>query len=59
MNPGDFFLGDIDGPLIIPASVPDRVITTAGEISEEETVVRKSLQQAGEVRALFEQYKVF
>lgn len=57
--PGDFILGDIDGVLVIPAAVVDRVILEAESVREREDIVRQSLQSGGDIRELFEKYQVF
>ena len=57
--PGDFVLGDIDGVMVIPAAVIDAVITEAESVREREDIVRQSLQDGGDIRKLFEEYKVF
>jgi len=57
--PGDFVLGDIDGVMVIPAAVIDAVIEEAESVREREDIVRQSLQEGGNIRELFEEYKVF
>jgi regulator of RNase E activity RraA len=57
--PGDFILGDIDGVLVIPAAVVDRVILEAESVRKREDIVRRSLQSGGDIRELFEKYQVF
>ena len=57
--PGDFVLGDIDGIMVIPAALIDRVILEAESVSEREDIVRQSLQSGGDIRELFEKYQVF
>ncbi len=59
MRPGDFVLGDIDGLLIIPAAVVEQVIERAEDVKAKESVVRDRLQHGGDIRALFERYRVF
>lgn len=58
VRPGDFVLGDIDGILIIPGDIVDRVIERAEEVRDKESVVRERLRQGADIRALFEQYRV-
>ena len=57
--PGDFILGDVDGILIIPAAAIDAVIEEAESVREREDIVRNSLQEGGNIRELFEKYRVF
>ena len=57
--PGDFVLGDIDGVMVIPAAVIDAVIEEAESVREREDIVRGSLQDGGNIRELFEKYRVF
>ncbi len=57
--PGDFVLGDIDGVLVIPAAVVDEVIESAESVREREDIVRNALQEGGNIRELFEKYRVF
>jgi regulator of RNase E activity RraA len=57
--PGDFVLGDVDGILIIPAAVTDEVIVEAESVREREDKVRESLRSGGNIRDLFEKYRVF
>lgn len=59
VRPGDLVLGDIDGILIVPAAIADQVIEKAEDVKRKETVVRERLQHGGDIRTLFEQYKVF
>ena len=59
VTPGDFILGDVDGILIIPAAVIDAVIEEAESVRERENIVRNSLQEGGNIRELFEKYRVF
>lgn len=59
ITPGDFVLGDIDGILIVPAAAVDQVIATAEEVTVKESVVRDRLQHGGDIRSLFEEYRVF
>lgn len=58
VRPGDFVLGDIDGILIIPGDIVDRVIERAEEVRDKESVVRERLRHGADIRALFEQYRV-
>lgn len=57
--PGDFILGDVDGLLIIPAALVDRVIDQALSVREREDIVRDALDRGGSIRELFEKYRVF
>ena len=57
--PGDFVLGDIDGILIVPAAIIDEVIEEAETTRDREDIVRQSLQSGGDIRELFEKYRVF
>ncbi len=59
VRPGDFVLGDLDGILIVPAGVVDQVIERGEDVKAKESVVRERLQRGGDIRALFEQYRVF
>ena len=57
--PGDFILGDVDGILVVPAAVVDRVIEQAQSVREREDIVRGALDEGGSIRDLFEKYRVF
>ena len=57
--PGDFVLGDSDGILIVPAAIVDGVIEEAESVRDREDIVRQSLQSGGDIRELFEKYRVF
>ena len=59
VTPGDFVLGDIDGILIVPAAIIDEVIEEAETTRDREDIVRQSLQSGGDIRELFEKYRVF
>lgn len=59
ITPGDFILGDIDGVLIVPAAVIDDVIERSESICEREDIVREAVQGGGDIRDLFEKYRVF
>ncbi len=57
--PGDWILGDVDGLLVIPAGAVDDVIAKAREVKDKEDIVRASLKTGGNIRELFETYRVF
>jgi regulator of RNase E activity RraA len=57
--PGDYVLGDLDGVLVLPAAVVEKVIATAEEVCRKETIVRGELQKGGSIRQLFDKYRVF
>jgi 4-hydroxy-4-methyl-2-oxoglutarate aldolase len=57
--PGDYVLGDIDGVLVLPAALAEKVVTTAEEVCRKETIVRGELQKGGSIRELFDKYRVF
>jgi regulator of RNase E activity RraA len=57
--PGDWILGDIDGVLVLPAAVVEKVVATAEEVCRKETIVREELQKGGSIRQLFDKYRVF
>jgi 4-hydroxy-4-methyl-2-oxoglutarate aldolase len=57
--PGDWILGDIDGVLVLPAAVVEKVVTTTEEVCRKETIVREELQKGGSIRQLFDKYRVF
>ena len=57
--PGDYILGDLDGVLVLPAAVVEKVIVTAEEVCRKETIVRDELQKGGSIRQLFDKYRVF
>ena len=59
MAPGDFVLGDSDGILIVPAAIVDGVLEEAESVRDHEDIVRQSLQSGGDIRELFEKYRVF
>ncbi|MBI2467352.1 MAG: Ig-like domain-containing protein, partial [Candidatus Rokubacteria bacterium] len=52
-------LCDIDGILVIPADLIDRVLERGEDVRDRESVVRERLQHGGDIRGLFEQYRVF
>ena len=52
-------LGDIDGVLVLPAAVAEKVVATAEEVCRKETIVRDELQKGGSIRELFNKYRVF
>jgi 4-hydroxy-4-methyl-2-oxoglutarate aldolase len=57
--PRDYVLGDIDGVLVIPAAVVEKVVATAEEVCRKESIVRGELQKGGSIRQLFDKYRVF
>jgi 4-hydroxy-4-methyl-2-oxoglutarate aldolase len=57
--PRDYVLGDLDGVLVIPAAVVEKVVATAEEVCRKETIVRGELQKGGSIRELFAKYRVF
>lgn len=59
ITPGDYILGDLDGVLVLPAAVVEKVIVTAEEVCRKETIVRSELQKGGNIRQLFDKYRVF
>ena len=59
IEPGDYVLGDIDGVLIIPQAIIQEVVEQTVAVATKEDVVRASLQDGGNIRELFEEYKVF
>ena len=58
ITPGDFILGDIDGILVIPVVTVDEFIEKAESVREPEDIVRKALHEGGNIRDLFEKYRV-
>lgn len=59
ITPGDWILGDIDGVLVIPAAAVDDVLAQARAVKDKEDIVRASLKDGGNIRQLFETYRVF
>jgi regulator of RNase E activity RraA len=59
IHPGDFVLGDVDGVLVLPAAIVERVVAMTEEVKRKETIVRGELQKGGSIRTLFEKYRVF
>jgi regulator of RNase E activity RraA len=59
IEPGDFILGDIDGILVIPKNLATEVVERTLVVTGKEDIVRARLQEGGDIRELFEQYKVF
>jgi 4-hydroxy-4-methyl-2-oxoglutarate aldolase len=57
--PRDYVLADIDGVLILPAAVAEKVVATAEEVCRKEAIVRVELQKGGSIRELFAKYRVF
>lgn len=59
IRPGDYVLGDIDGVLVLPGAVVEKVVATAEEVVRKEAIVRAELQKGGSIRTLFDKYRVF
>jgi regulator of RNase E activity RraA len=57
--PRDYVLADIDGVLILPAAVAEKVVATAEGVCRKEAIVRVELQKGGSIRELFAKYRVF
>ena len=58
VNPGDFVYGDIDGIVIVPREVEDKVITAAWEKVQGESKVREELRAGMSVAEVFAKYHI-
>jgi len=59
IHPGDYVLGDVDGVLVLPAAIVEQAVTLTEEVKRKESIVRAELQKGGNIRPLFEKYRVF
>jgi 4-hydroxy-4-methyl-2-oxoglutarate aldolase len=57
-EPGDLIFGDVDGVLIIPQAVEDRIIEMAIEKLTGEKVVRSEIESGATSRAVFDRYGI-
>ncbi|MDR0719806.1 MAG: RraA family protein [Treponema sp.] len=58
INPGDLIFGDLDGVLIIPAAVCEKVIEKALEKAAGEKLVRGAIENGMSSTAAFNKYKI-
>lgn len=58
VKPGDFVYGDIDGIVVVPSEVEDKVITAAWEKVQGEDKVRDELRTGVSVKDVFEKYGI-
>jgi regulator of RNase E activity RraA len=58
INPGDLIFGDLDGVLIIPADVCEKVIERALEKAAGEKLVRKAIENGMSSTMAFEKYGI-
>lgn len=58
IEPGDLIFGDIDGVLVIPRTIEQRVIALAIEKVAGEKVVRKEIESGSTSTAVFERYGI-
>jgi 4-hydroxy-4-methyl-2-oxoglutarate aldolase len=58
VNPGDYVFGDIDGVVIIPASLADKALPKALEKVTGENKVREELARGRSVREVFAEYGI-
>lgn len=58
VNPGDIILGDIDGVVVIPKELEDKVIPLAFEKAEKESLVRNELLKGAMLRDAYAKHKV-
>ena len=58
VKPGDFVYGDIDGIVIVPSKVEDKVITAAWEKVQGESKVREELRAGVSVKDVFAKYGI-
>lgn len=59
IHPSDYVLGDVDGVLVLPAAIVEQAVTMTEEVKRKESIVRAELQKGGNIRPLFEKYRVF
>lgn len=58
VSPGDMIFADIDGVLVIPRTIEERVIQLALEKAAGEKVVRKELEEGVSSTCVFEHYGI-
>jgi regulator of RNase E activity RraA len=58
VSPGDLIFGDVDGVVVVPASIAERVITAAWEKVQGESEVRRFLKAGGRVSDAFAKFGV-
>lgn len=58
VNPGDVLFGDIDGIVVIPSALTDKVIHLAMEKISSEDLVRRELQKGRLLKDVFAEYKI-
>ena len=58
VNPGDLIFGDLDGVLIIPADVCEKVIERALEKAAGEKLVRRAIENGMSSTMAFEKYGI-
>lgn len=58
VNPGDIVFADIDGIVVVPSKIAEKVFEDAFEKISKENVVRKELQEGKKLKDVFEKYHV-
>ena len=58
VKPGDIVFGDVDGVIVIPKELEDKVIPLALEKGGKEDLVRAELLKGAMLRDVYKKYKV-
>lgn len=58
INPGDIIFADIDGVVVIPSSIQDKVIELAFKKIEGENIVRKELSEGENAKDVYDRYGI-
>jgi len=58
VNPGDFVFADLDGIVVIPKNMVDKVIAKALEKVSGENTVRKELRSGVSAKEVYDKYKI-
>ena len=56
VNPGDFILADIDGAVVVPASVVVQVLERAEALTETEILIRAELDKGASLKEVLDKY---
>jgi 4-hydroxy-4-methyl-2-oxoglutarate aldolase len=58
VHPGDLIFGEIDGVVVVPQALIDRVVTQALHVAGQENRMRAELARGSTLRAAWEKYRV-
>lgn len=58
VDPGDLIFGDVDGVVVVPASLVERVVAMALEKSEGELRVRERIRSGARVADIYDEYGI-